>query len=383
MSAAGSRSPAVPRAPDPGPRLLRALGIETSCDETAVAVLEGDGRVVVSLVSSQVAAHAPYLGVVPELAARHHLEALPRLLAEADRTAALADVEVVCVTRGPGLIGSLLVGTCFASAYAWARALPLVGVDHLEGHLVSPFLDLGGAPARAIPGTVLTLVISGGHSSYFLLAGGVARPLNRTRDDAAGEVFDKVAAALGLGYPGGPVVDRLADLGDPRAFAFSAPRIKDPAGALDFSFSGLKTTVIREAERLGATPLPDPDHPPQAALDLLASFRATVAEWLLAPLDELVARHAPLLVAASGGVAANRAVRARLEEWGRARGVEVVLPPLALTTDNAAMIARAGQLRAARGELDDPRSLVAYPRAPWKTASGPGGKPVFRKLGGA
>ena len=362
---------------------MKALGIETSCDETAVAILERDGRVRVNLVSSQVAAHAPYLGVVPELAARHHLEALPRLLAEADRQAGLADVELVSVTRGPGLIGSLLVGTCFASAYAWARGLPLTGVDHLEGHLVSPFLDLEGAPAREILEPVLTLVISGGHSSYFVLEEGAARPLNRTRDDAAGEVFDKVAAALGLGYPGGPIVDRLAELGDPEAFPFTPPRIKDPAGALDFSFSGLKTTVIREAQKLGATPLPDPAHPPQRVFDLLASFRATVAKWLLAPLDELVARHRPRLVAASGGVAGNRAVRARLTEWGRAHGTEILLPPVALTTDNAAMIARAGQLRAARGELDDPRALVAYPRAPWKATSGPTGKPVFPRLPGA
>ncbi|MBZ5587427.1 MAG: tRNA (adenosine(37)-N6)-threonylcarbamoyltransferase complex transferase subunit TsaD [Acidobacteriia bacterium] len=359
---------------------MKTLGIETSCDETAVAVLESDGRIRINLISSQVAAHAPYLGVVPELAARHHLEALPRLLAEADRQVGLGDVELLSVTRGPGLIGSLLVGTCFASAYAWARKLPLAGVDHLEGHLVSPFLRLDGTPAREVPDAVLTLVISGGHSSYFLLDGGVARPLNRTRDDAAGEVFDKVAAALGLGYPGGPIVDRLADLGDPSAFSFTPPRIKDPAGALDFSFSGLKTMVIRAAQGLAALPLGDPRHPPEAVLDLLASFQRTIVDWLIAPLDELVARHRPKVIAASGGVAGNREVRARLTSWGSERGIEVLLPPVALTTDNAAMIARAGQLRAERSELDDPRALVAYPRAPWKTTGGPGGKPAFPRL---
>ncbi|HVN31851.1 MAG TPA: tRNA (adenosine(37)-N6)-threonylcarbamoyltransferase complex transferase subunit TsaD [Thermoanaerobaculaceae bacterium] len=359
---------------------MRALGIETSCDETAVAVLEGDGRVVFNVISSQAAAHAPYLGVVPEIAARHHLEALPKLLAEADRQVGLAGVELVAVTRGPGLIGSLLVGTCFASAYAWARKLPLVGVDHLEGHLVSPFLNLEDAPARGTVEGTLTLVISGGHSSYFLLAGGEARPLNRTRDDAAGEVFDKVAAALGLGYPGGPVVDVLAERGDPARFEFSRPRIKDPAGALDFSFSGLKTSVIRTAQGLGQVPLPDPGKPPQAFLDLLASFQSTIVEWLLWPLEELVARHAPRLVAASGGVAGNRELRRRLAAWGERSGIEVLLPPVALTTDNAAMIAWAGQTRAARGERDDPRALAAYPRAPWKTAGGPGGKPVFPAL---
>ncbi|HPC81986.1 MAG TPA: tRNA (adenosine(37)-N6)-threonylcarbamoyltransferase complex transferase subunit TsaD [Thermoanaerobaculaceae bacterium] len=345
---------------------MRTLGIETSCDETAVAVLDGDGTVRFSLISSQAAAHAPYLGVVPELAARRHLEALPRLLAEADRQAGLRSIELVAVTRGPGLIGSLLVGTCFAQAYAWGRGLPLVGVDHLEAHLVSPFLNLDGHPARPLPERTLSLVVSGGHSSYFLLDPGGAQPLNRTRDDAAGEVFDKVAAALGLGYPGGPVVDRLADGGDPRAFAFSAPRIKDPRGGLDFSFSGLKTMVIRAAQERAALPLADPASPPQVVLDLLASFRHTVVTWLLAPLDELAERHRPQCVAASGGVAANRELRRRLAAWGERSGVEVLLPPLALTTDNAAMIARAGQLRAARGRLDDPLALRAYPRAPWK-----------------
>ena len=346
---------------------MKVLGIETSCDETAVAVLEGDGRVVVSLVSSQAAAHAPYLGVVPELAARHHLEALPRLLAAADRVADLGSVELLAVTRGPGLIGSLLVGTCFAGAYAWARGLPVVGVDHLEGHLVSPFLSLDGSLPRPLPDPTLTLVVSGGHSSYFLLAGDRTDLLNRTRDDAAGEVFDKIAAALGLGYPGGPVVDRLAETGDPDRFSFTPPRIKDPTGVLDFSFSGLKTMVIRTAQERGLVPLADPAAPPQEALDLLASFRRTVVDWLLLPLEVLAARHRPRVVAASGGVAANRELRRRLQDWGRSTGTEVVLPAVALTTDNAAMIARAGQLRAARGDLDDPRALRAYARAAWKS----------------
>ncbi|HLE60128.1 MAG TPA: tRNA (adenosine(37)-N6)-threonylcarbamoyltransferase complex transferase subunit TsaD [Thermoanaerobaculaceae bacterium] len=359
---------------------MRTLGIETSCDETAVAVLEGDGRVRFNIVSSQAAAHAPYLGVVPELAARHHLEALPRLLAEADRQVGLASVELVAVTRGPGLIGSLLVGTCFASAYAWARGLPIVGVDHLEGHLVSPFLHLDGAPARDAVDPTLTLVVSGGHSSCFLLAGSQARPLNRTRDDAAGEVFDKVAAALGLGYPGGPVVDRLSERGDAARFTFTEPRIKDPVGALDYSFSGLKTMVIRTAQGLTPLPLPDPESPPQNVLDLLASFQRTIVEWLLAPLEELVAQYNPKVIAASGGVAGNRELRMRLAAWGERRGIEVLVPPVALTTDNAAMIARAGQLRAARGELDDPRGLRTFARAPWKTTGGRGGKPVFPKL---
>jgi len=359
---------------------MRTLGIETSCDETAVAVVDPDGTVRLSLVSSQAAAHAPYLGVVPEIAARHHLEVLPRLLDEADRRVDLATVQLVAVTKGPGLIGSLLVGTCFAAAYAYSRNLPIVGVDHLEGHLVSPFLDPGGGPARAVADPTLSLVVSGGHSSYFLLGGEGTRPLNRTRDDAAGEVFDKVAAALGLAYPGGPTVDLLAEDGDPEALTFLPPRFKDPAGALDFSFSGLKTAVIRAAQELGPLPLPDPDRPPRWVNDLLAAFRRTVVDWLLAPLDTFAGRHAPRLVTASGGVAGNRELRRRLIAWGERSGVEVLLPAVAVTTDNAAMIARAGQLRAHSGGLDDPKSLRAYPRASWKSASNSRGKPVFPPL---
>lgn len=356
------------------------LGVETSCDETAVALLAADGTVLVNLVSSQVAAHAPYLGVVPELASRRHLEALPRLLSEADRQVGLAKVELVAVTRGPGLIGSLLVGTCFASAYAWARGLPLVGVDHLEGHLASPFLNLDGKPATPIPEPLLTLVVSGGHSSCFYMDRSRIQPLNRTRDDAAGEVFDKVAAALGLGYPGGPVVDQLAEHGDPKAFTFSAPRLKDPSGALDYSFSGLKTATLRAAAELGCLPLPDPTHPPQAALDLLASFRRTVARWLLAPLSQLVTRYRPAAVALSGGVAANAELRRRALEFGREHGLPVILSPPGLTTDNAAMIARAGQLRALAGRLDDPLALRAYARAPFKAGPDAQGRPTFPPL---
>lgn len=356
------------------------VGIETSCDETAVAVLAGDGAVMLNLVSSQVAAHAPYLGVVPEVASRRHLEALPRLLTEADRSVGLGGVELVAVTCGPGLIGALLVGTSFASAYAWARGLPLVGVDHLEGHLVSPFISLDRKPAVPLPDRVLTLVVSGGHSSCFLMEGGQARPLNRTRDDAAGEVFDKVAAALGLAYPGGPIIDRLADSGDSHAFSFSAPRIKDPLGALDYSFSGLKTATIRTAAELGCLPLPDPAQPPQAVLDLLASFRRTVVSWLLAPLPELLARHRPQAIAVSGGVAANTELRRRVQALGEASGMPVILPAVALTTDNAAMIARAGQLRALAGRLSDPFALRAYPRALFKGRAGPGGRPTFPRL---
>lgn len=342
--------------------LPRTLGIETSCDETAVAMLDGEGRIEVNLLSSQVAAHAPYGGVVPELASREHLKALPwlmeRVLAEARGMP-----ELVAVTAGPGLIGSLLVGVRFASAYSWALQTPLVAVDHLEGHLLSPFLDLEGRPARPVPDRVLALVASGGHSSWFRLQAGAASRLSRTRDDAAGESFDKVAQVLGLGYPGGPQIDRLARSGDPGAVALPRPRLKD--SRIDFSFSGLKSAAVRwirdqRLEGAGET------RPGPAVADLAASFEAAVVDQLLAPLEELIVLHRPDLVTASGGVAANTLLRERLRAAGESLSVEVLLPPRSLTTDNAAMIAHAGQLAASRGIGHDGRRLDAWASSSWQ-----------------
>jgi N6-L-threonylcarbamoyladenine synthase len=338
------------------------LGIETSCDESAVAVLDGAGRIEVNLLSSQVAAHAPYGGVVPELASREHLKALPwlveRVLADARETP-----ELVAVTAGPGLIGALLVGVRFAAAYSWARRVPLVAVDHLEGHLLSPFLDLEGGPARPVPRRVLALVASGGHSSWFRLDAGTASRLSRTRDDAAGESFDKVAQVLGLGYPGGPEMDRLARSGDPGAVALPRPRLKD--SRFDFSFSGLKSAAVRwiREQRLEGA---GPHRPGSVVADLAASFEAAVVDQLLAPLEELIALHRPDLVTASGGVAANTLLRERLRAAGEALAVEVLLPPRALTTDNAAMIAHAGQLAANRGIHHDERRLDAWASSSWQ-----------------
>lgn len=341
--------------------LMRTLGIETSCDETAVAVLGGDGSVECALLASQISAHAPFGGVVPELASREHLKALP-VLARRALTEARGPVELVAVTAGPGLVGALLVGVRFAAAFAWARGLPLVGVDHLEGHQVSPFVDLEGAPAREIPEPTLGLVASGGHSAWYLTDGGVTRRLSRTRDDAAGEGFDKVAQVLGLGYPGGPVMDRLARLGDPAAVPLPRARLRD--APWDFSFSGLKSAAIRwiRASRLdGIGELPG--H--RGLCDLAASFEAATVDHLLAPLDDMVQRHRPVLLTASGGVAANTGLRESLAQAGRRLGVEILLPPRALTTDNAVMIARAGQLAASRGEFADPRRIDARSREVW------------------
>jgi len=341
--------------------MLRTLGIETSCDETAVAVLDGEGRIEVNLLASQIAAHAPFGGVVPELASREHLRALPVLVERALESAA-APMELVAVTTGPGLIGALLVGVRFGAALAWGSSLPLAAVDHLEGHLISPFLDLEGAPARPEPDRVLALVASGGHSSWYLMEGGGRRRLGRTRDDAAGESFDKVAQVLGVGYPGGPALDRLARGGDAAAVPLPRPRLKD--APFDFSFSGLKSAAIRWIRDHGLAAASEDGG--AAVADFAASFEAAVVDQLMGPLDELAARHEPQLVTAAGGVAANTLLRDRLTAWGLERGVEILLPARALTTDNAAMIARAGQIRYCGGRRDDARRLDARARKAWQ-----------------
>lgn len=341
----------------------RTLGIESSCDETSVAVLDGDGSVEINLLASQIAAHAPFGGVVPELASREHLKALPKLVAAALERAS-GDPELVAVTAGPGLVGALLVGIRFAAAFAWGRRLPLVAVDHLEGHLESPFLSLTGERARPAAERVLALVASGGHSSWYLMGGG-ERPerLGRTRDDAAGEAFDKVAQVLGLPYPGGPVVDRMARRGTQTAVPLPLPRLKD--APFDFSFSGLKSAAIRWIREHGLEGRGGSE-PPQEVYDLLASFELAVVDQLLRPLPELAGLYRPRLLTVSGGVAANRLLRRRLEAAGKELGIETLLPPSELTTDNAAMIARAGQVAFARGERHDPRRLDARPRRAWQ-----------------
>ena len=342
--------------------MLRTLGIETSCDESAVAVLDSDGSVEVNLLSSQITAHAPYGGVVPELASREHLKALPHLVEHALEEA-LDPVEMVAVTAGPGLVGALLVGVRFAAAFAWGRRLPLVAVDHLEGHLVSPLLNLDGRPARPEPERMLALVASGGHSSWYAIEGGSRRRLGRTRDDAAGEGFDKVAQVLGLGYPGGPAIDELARRGDPGAVPLPRPRLKN--APFDFSFSGLKSAAVRwihehDLRGVGSSNLR------REVVDLAASFEAAVVEQLLRPLEELTMRHRPQAIAASGGVAANTLLRDRLTDWGARHGVEILLPKHALTTDNGVMIAHAGQLAHRSGRVDDPRRLDARAREVWQ-----------------
>jgi N6-L-threonylcarbamoyladenine synthase len=335
------------------------LGIETSCDETAAAVVADGRRIRSSVVSSQAALHAPYGGVVPELASRHHLENIVPVIESAmrDSGAAFPDLAAVAVTQGPGLVGSLLVGVQAAKGIALVHGKPLVGVHHVAGHVEAAFLDHGELPLPAI-----ALVVSGGHTSlYEVPEEGVHRLLGRTRDDAAGEAFDKVAKLLGLGYPGGPVVDRLAEGADDTAVEFAVARIKD--GRADFSFSGIKTAVLLHVRREGIPPVADPVDVPPRVRDLLASFQRAVVQALVRGLAKAAREHRPRSLILTGGVAANSRLRREAERAAREMGLPIFIPSLALTTDNAAMIAAAGFVAFRRGERSG-LALNAEPHLP-------------------
>lgn len=315
------------------------LAIETSCDETAAAVLADGAKILASVVASQDGIHAPYGGVVPELASRRHVEIIVPVIQKAlgDASASLADLTGVAVTQGPGLVGSLLVGCSVAKSLAYVRRLPLVGVNHLEGHIFAAFLQ---EPSPDYP--FLALVVSGGHTVLYLAREPLSyRLVGQTRDDAAGEAFDKVAKLLGLGYPGGPAIERVARSGDPKAIQFPVAQITD--GAPDFSFSGLKTAVSLHVRRGG------PLSPTQVA-DIAASFQATVVKMLARKTVRAALALGVRRLVLTGGVAANKALRAALEAEASERGWELFIPPPALCTDNAAMIAAAGQARLGAGE---------------------------------
>jgi N6-L-threonylcarbamoyladenine synthase len=348
------------------------LGIETSCDDTACAVVDGEGRVLSSVVSSQLAAHRPYGGVVPEIASREHLSNWPAVSREALERAgvSLGDVEVVAATRGPGLVGALLVGLSLGKAIAFAGGRPFHAVHHLEGHLFSPFLRAPGDPVspEPSPSRFVGLVVSGGHTSLFAVADGAVSTLGETRDDAMGEVFDKVGKRLGLPYPQGPKVDELAERGVPGARPLPVSRFGD---GLDFSYSGLKSQALLEIERLeralGIIDLGDPGNspePPQAVLDLLAGFRASAVGQILDRLDRLHQREPIGTLAVSGGVAANRLLRRELPDWAERNGVDLRLVPLVYSGDNAAMIAHAALLRHRRGAESDLFAAEAESRIP-------------------
>ena len=326
---------------------MRVLGIETSCDETSAAVVEETGHaerpwtIRSNVIASQVPIHREWGGVVPELASRQHIRDICGVVDRAltDAGTAWPDLDAVAVTQGPGLVGSLLVGVSFAKAAAAAANLPVVGVHHLAGHIESLVLHNGEMPLPAV-----VLVVSGGHTSLYL----VDRPghyvvLSRTRDDAAGEAYDKVAKLLGLGYPGGPVIDRLAKRGNDRAIPLPTTRLThadrnapDVKGDLDFSFSGLKTAVLRYV-RAHPEPLSEAE-----IADLAASFQRIVVTVLIERLFDAARRYQALSVGIAGGVSANSRLRADLQARGAAREVPTFVPSLQLSTDNAAMIAAAG-----------------------------------------
>ncbi|SEH14057.1 tRNA (adenosine(37)-N6)-threonylcarbamoyltransferase complex transferase subunit TsaD [Thermoleophilum album] len=306
------------------------LGVETSCDDTGVALVTRGGEILANVVASQGLLHDRYGGVVPEVAARRHLEVLDAVAADAFERAGAEREEVglVAVTQGPGLIGALLVGLSWAKAFAAARELPLAAVDHLHGHAVASTLE-----AEPITPPFLVLVASGGHTFLALVEDPAAyRVLGETLDDAAGEAFDKGARLLGLPYPGGPALDRLARQGDAAAFDF--PRARP--GRLDFSFSGLKTALLYKVRELG----PEAE---QRRADLAASYQRAIVDALLARLRDAVEETGIERVALGGGVAANSELRERARELADELGVRLWIPPIALCTDNAAMIAGAAR----------------------------------------
>ncbi len=325
--------------------MARILALESSCDETAAAVVEDGRRILSHVVASQAELHAQFGGVFPEVASRQHIRAFYPVVAQALKQAALrlAEVDALAVTRGPGLPGSLLVGVNFAKGLAIATGRPLLGVHHLEAHIYAAWLHFPDEQPRPEPEfPLVVLIVSGGHTELVLMEGHLRyKRLGGTRDDAAGEAFDKVARMLGLGYPGGPAIQQAAAQGDPQAFAFPRARLGD---SWDFSFSGLKTAVLREVRRLEAAGRPLP------VADLAASFQAAVVDVLVDKTLAAVQRFNARAVLVTGGVSANTLLRGRIV---REAPVPVHIPPLALCTDNAAMVAAAAQRRLDAGFMDD------------------------------
>ena len=342
---------------------MRILGIESSCDETAAAVVEDGKRVLSSVVASQLDTHGKYGGVVPELASREHLRAIVPVvrLALEQSGSGWSDLAAIAVTEGPGLVGSLLVGITYAKSLCFARGIPLIGVNHIEGHIHAVVLG------SQVELPALALVVSGGHTHLFEVGENFQyRLLGKTRDDAAGEAFDKVAKLLGFGYPGGPVIDRLAKYGDPRAVAFTLAKMK--GNALDFSFSGLKTAVLRWTQARGldaeiaarrgllrSKPQPADDDwlavTPKQTLDLLASFQATIIEELLRRAEKSAEEIGARSLIISGGVACNSGLRVAAQAVRL--GIPARFPSPGLSTDNAAMIAAAAFLKFKRREFAD------------------------------
>lgn len=327
------------------------LGIETSCDETAAAILDSNGKVRASIISSQNKIHNQFGGVVPELASRSHMEQIEPIVEASLKTACChwSDLSAVAVTQGPGLAGALLVGVSYAKSLAYTLRIPLVGVNHLDGHIASAWID-----SPEFPRPCVLLVVSGGHTHLYRVdTPGAYQFLGRTLDDAAGEAFDKGAQMLGLGYPGGPAIDDLAQTGNPRAIAF--PRSFLKKGSLDFSFSGLKTALLYFLRQFDDTTLS------QRQADVAASYQEAIVDVLVHKAFAAVRRSGVSALAVVGGVSANSRLRAVLQQRASREGIQLGLPPLRYCTDNAAMIAAAGRLALMQGRQSS-WELEASPR---------------------
>jgi N6-L-threonylcarbamoyladenine synthase len=335
---------------------MRVLAIETSCDDTGAAVVLDGRKILSNVVSSQVPIHQKYGGVVPELASRRHIESIVPIVAEALETAkvSLNEIDGIAVTQGPGLVGSLLVGLSFAKSLSFATGLPFVGVNHIEAHLSAIFLE---EKAPRFP--FIGLVVSGGHTSLFRVDGfGKYKRVGQTRDDAAGEAFDKVAKLLGLGYPGGPIIDELSKAGNPKAIRF--PRASLGKNSFDFSFSGLKTAVVNYVK---SHPVPVKGYPESLIRDIVSSFQEAVVEvlvkrTLMAAQDQGLKR-----IVLSGGVAANRRLREKMKEEASVEKMRVYIPSPSFCTDNAAMVGVVGYEYLRRG-IRSPLSLNAFSNLP-------------------
>ncbi len=352
---------------------MRIMGIETSCDETAVALLEGERdslRVRKSLVASQVKDHAKYGGVVPEIAARKHVDVLFGLLGAAKVPRSGRGIDVIAVTRGPGLAPALRVGVEAAKTLALIWDKPLVGVNHLEGHIYSVLLGVTAGRLSKIRFPALCLIVSGGHTELVLMQDhGKYELIGETRDDAAGEAFDKVAKLLGLGYPGGPIVSELAQSGSKTAINFPRPMLE--SGDFDFSFSGLKTAVLyylqpfqknSDRRKKGTLKLSRRDR-----ANICASFQEAVVDVLVAKTLKAIEEYQPRSVLLAGGVSANPRLRSRLRSTVKNQGLDLLSAPIKYTGDNAAMIATAGYFRARSKEFDDPLTLSVEPNLELET----------------